>query len=252
MSTTPFNFSSESILKVLDKCCDAFTFPMLDNGYVYLAATRMSLHRSDKHWGIVIEVFGFSPRSGLPDTHVYTFSSKLHGRKTSADFVSAEAYELYISNNPNNESKFVYPIGEGEWIDSEESELVATGQGDVVVRDQKRSMPQEKDYIEAGVIFSEAPRTTVFEFCRAMALVARDSVLATPAERVANLSPDMRQILQLEEWNHPDVVDNSKRPGNSQTFQQLAEVLVTGDVQKYKPTLLPNTHWKHWPEGGSL
>jgi hypothetical protein len=248
----PFNWTIDSILEVLDKCCDAFTFPMLDNGYVYLAATRMTLYRSHMDWAIVIEVFGHSPRSGLPDTHVYTFSSKLHGRKTSADFVSADAYERYLFGNPNNESKFVFPIEEGDWIDSEQPEFVATGQRDVVVRTQKRSMPQKKEYAEAGVVLSEAPRATVFEFCRAMAHIAREHVLATAAERVAHLDQEMRQILQLEEWNHPDVVDDSKRPSGSQTFQQLVEVLVSGDVQKYQPTLLPNTHWKHWPEGGSL
>ena len=77
-------------------------------------------------------------------------------------------------------------------------------------------------------------------------------VLATPEERVARLNPEMRQILQLDEWNHPDVVDDSKRPSNSETFQQLVEVLITGDVQKYRPMLSPNTHWKHWPDGASL
>jgi hypothetical protein len=53
---------------------------MLDNGYVYLAATRLSLYRSATDWAIVIEVFGFSPRAGLPDTHIYTFASRLHDR----------------------------------------------------------------------------------------------------------------------------------------------------------------------------
>ena len=247
-----FNWTADGILQVLDKCCDAFTFPMLDNGYVYLAATRMSLYRSETDWGLVIEVFGFSPRSGLPDTHIYTFSSRLHARKTTADFASADAYARYVSSNPNNESNFVFPIEEGDWLDSEDSELLATGLHDVVVRGQQRPMLSETDYADAGVILSDAPRIRVFEFCRAMAHVARDEVLATPAERTAHIAPEMRQILQLEEWNHPDVVDESKRPSNSEAFQQLAQVLVTGDIREYRPGLLPNTHWKNWPKGGSL
>jgi hypothetical protein len=56
------------ILAVLDRSCNAFTFPMLDNEYVYLAATRLSLYRTAAVWAMVIEVFGFSPRAGLPDT----------------------------------------------------------------------------------------------------------------------------------------------------------------------------------------
>jgi hypothetical protein len=66
----------EHILSVLDRCCDTYAFPMLDNGYVYLASTRLTLHRSDASWAMVIELFGFSPRSGLPDTHIHTFGSQ--------------------------------------------------------------------------------------------------------------------------------------------------------------------------------
>lgn len=246
------DWTADSILEVLDKCCDSFTFPMLDNGYVYLTATRMSLHRSDIDWAIVIEVFGFSPRAGLPDTHTYTFSSRVNGRQSPGDFVSTAAYEQYVANNPHNESSFFYPIQEGDWLDAEESELIAIGQHDVTVRGHNRPMPSAEDYAKAGVSLSEAPRITVFEFCRALAFATRNDVLATSSERGAHLLPEMRQILQLEEWNHPDVVEAANRPSNSETFQQLAQALITGDVRKYQPGLLPNTHWRNWPEGGSL
>ena len=51
-------FDPEEILSILDRCCDMFAFPMLDNGYWYLAATRLSLYRSATDWAMVIEVFG--------------------------------------------------------------------------------------------------------------------------------------------------------------------------------------------------
>ena len=34
------------VLGVLDRCAKAFTFPVLDNGYVYLAGARLSVHRA--------------------------------------------------------------------------------------------------------------------------------------------------------------------------------------------------------------
>lgn len=66
------------------------------------------------------------------------------------------------------------------------------------------------------------------------------------------IKPSMDLILQLNEWNHPDVVDDSERPSGSETFQQLARVLVTGDKSKYAPTNPSNTHWSNWPDGGTL
>src|SRR5438874_2741995 len=112
-------FTKEDILRVLDDCCGAFTFPMLDNGYVYLAATRLTLFRSSDDWAMTIEVFGFSPRSGIPDTHIYTFGGNLCSRKKSEDYVSREAYENYLANNLHNESRFIWPIDNEDWMDGE-------------------------------------------------------------------------------------------------------------------------------------
>lgn len=246
------DWTAPRILEVLDQCCDSFTFPMLDNGYVYLAATRMSLYRSDTDWGLVIEIFGFSPRAGIPDTHVYTFSSDLHSRKARSEFVSERAYDQYISNNPYNESSFVHPIQEGDWIDAENAELIALGHHDVTIRGHTRPAATADSYTKAGITFSQPPRIAVFEFCRALASSERTHLLATPSERRVHLDPAMRQILLLDEWNHPDVAEADHRPSNSETFNQLAEVLVTGDAHIYKPTAASNTHWKNWPNAGTL
>ncbi len=80
------------------------------NGYIYLAATRLSLFRSETDWAMVIEVFGFSPRAGTPDTQIDTFSSKPANRKTASNYVSQAAYENYLKNNPYNEAACVFPI----------------------------------------------------------------------------------------------------------------------------------------------
>jgi len=61
----------------------------------------------------------------------------------------------------------------------------------------------------------------------------------------------MKELLVLEAWNHPDIVEDD-RPSGSRTFQQLARVLETGDSSRYKPVEKTNSHWHHWPEGGTL
>jgi hypothetical protein len=121
------HWKSEDILSILEQCSADFTFPMLDNGYVYLAATRLSLHRSDADWGVVIEVFGYSPRAGLPDTHIYTFASTLFRRDSPEKYRSRQAYDNYLANNPHNESRFIYPIGNEDWEGPERWEYIAEG-----------------------------------------------------------------------------------------------------------------------------
>jgi hypothetical protein len=239
------------ILAALDKCSESFTFPMLDNGYVYSAATRLSLYRSPEDWAMVIEVFGFSPRSGIPDTHAHTFASRLCRAKSVDDHMSRQAYESYVANNEHNESTFIYPIEEGSWQSLEDPELMAEGQDTVLVRGIPVVSPRPPEYASHGIVLQDPPCVYVFEFCRFLAALERSRVLATAEERRTCVPPELEQILQLEEWNHPDLV-NGERPSSNATFKSFAEVLVHGDVSAYKPSEEPNTHWKNWPEGGTL
>lgn len=52
------------------------------------------------------------------------------------------------------------------------------------------------------------------------------------------------------EWNK-EIWENN-RPGSYETWQLIAKVIVTKDPSKYKPTVKPNTHWKNWPDSGSM
>lgn len=240
---------ADEILNILDRGCDAFTFPMLDNGYVYLAGTRLSLYRSAEDWAMVIEVFGFSPRGGLPDTHIHTFASRLHDRDPREQYQSEEAYRNYLTNRPNDESRFVYPVADGPWMDGE---LVADGATQVEVRGKVYELPGTDGYAAQGIELSEPPQVCVFEVTRYLAAVAREAVLATAQERRVSVPPELKQVLQLEEWHHPNVIDDAERPSGSETFQMLARVLERGDVSAYRPSAPANTHWRNWPDGGTM
>ncbi len=244
-------WNASDILAILDRCSDAYTFPMLDNGYIYLAATRLALFRSSQDWAIVIEVFGFSPRAGLPDTCIQTFASRLHDRNSPGNYVTQQAYENYLLNNPHNESRSVFPIASGDWQDSESGELVAPRAESVMVRDKHFPLPSAAEFDKCGITLEEPPHIQVFELCRFLADRVRDQVLATPNERRVNILPEMEQILLLDYWHHPNLVED-ERPSQSETFIQVADVLVTGDVSRYGATMEPNTHWRNWPEGGRL
>ncbi|TWJ02228.1 hypothetical protein JN11_01200 [Mucilaginibacter frigoritolerans] len=58
------------------------------------------------------------------------------------------------------------------------------------------------------------------------------------------------QDVNKSKLNEQEWINN--RPSSYETWQQLARVIATGDQSFYKPSLLPNTHWKNWPESGSL
>lgn len=176
-------FRGSNILSILDACARTFTFPVLDNGYVHLAATRLSLFRADADWAFVVEVFGFSPRAGFPDTSIYTFANHLHRRNAPDQYVSRSAYEQYLTNNPNSEFRTVYPLDEGDWLDPGDPEYVSAGAVDVGVRGVAVPLPALDEYARYGVNLEEPPRVHTFELCRLLAATMRDKVLATDEER---------------------------------------------------------------------
>ena len=243
------DWTVKDILDILDDCAQAFTFPVLDNGYVYLAGTRLSVYRSQVNWAIVIEVFGFSPRSGEPDTHIYTFSSNLQNRQSASNYVSKEAFDRYIDNNPHNESKFIFPIENNDWQDADDSEYLNQN-GSCRLRGLDIALPDLAGYAESCVDLEEE-RCLTFEFCRYLAYKHRDMVFCTEEERRVSIAPEMELILQLDEWHHPDI-SGDEVPSSSETFERIAEVITTGISDAYKVTKLPNTHWKNWPEAGTL
>ena len=51
-------------------------------------------------------------------------------------------------------------------------------------------------------------------------------------------------------YNQQQRRDN--RPGSYETWRLIAKVIATGDPSVYKPVLAPNTHWKNWPDSGTM
>ncbi len=233
---------------MLDECCRGFTFPMLDNGYVYLAATRMSAYWGDDGWALVIEVFGYSPRAGVPDLHIHTFASDLRDRDPESKYVSLAAYENYLQQHPYDDHRFFYPVDGDDWVHEED---VVEGVDQITVRGTSIEVPDTGALQACGIEPQSPPTVAVFELCRYLAETRRELVLASPVERRVSVPSDFNELLVLDEWHHPDVVTGAL-PSETETFQQLAVVLTTGDSAAYRPTLPPNTHWSNWPDGGQL
>lgn len=246
--TMMFPHTADDILQVLDLCASNYSFPMLDNGYVYLAATRMALFRSESDWAVTVEVFGFSPRCGVPDLCVATFASSLINRKEPKDYINVEAWRAYLERQPNNESLFIKPIEGADWICNE---ALLDDASHVVLREHPVPLPPLDAYLKLGIELEDPALPKVFEFCRWLAATHRDQVFATEAEQRHHLPASLIKIMQLDEWHHPDTV-SGEVPSETETFRQLAKVLVTGDLSQYKVPEPPNTHWSNWPDGGTL
>jgi hypothetical protein len=78
--------------------------------------------------------------------------------------VNREAYDRYLANNPNNDSRFVYPIDVGDWQDDQNDEIVAEDTREVIVRGQRQPIPSLDEYVERGVTIENPPRIGCLSF----------------------------------------------------------------------------------------
>ncbi len=232
--------NSNDTLKQLDDCSLDFTFPMLDNGYVYPAGTRLTAYRDDARWVIVIEVIGFSYRGGGHNG----ITNCLHVFGNCLDYEPGTRNENFL-NPTNNSSDY-------NTFDDEEDFYLNPLCTTFLLRNETMPLIHDRTkYIEAGIMPEDGERINAFEFLRLLDKLYHEKLVATETEIRERIPKDLPKIIELHNWFHPDLI-NSDLPGNNETFKLIAEVLVTGNADLYKPGSAPNTHWANWPFGGTL
>ena len=228
--------------EILDQLDAAeFGFPMLDNGYIYPADARLSIYRDADNWMMIIEVLGaYSPRTAGYDSFqncLHIFGSNLHR----------------LPGTANND--FLYPIGpcpddplfadEYEWFAKDDAHCL-------MIRNKEVHLDLSPAALAAkGIALVDPPRIDPACILRSLLPEHRSLLLASEDELQQRNPKNLPLWLRLDEWNHPDLAI-SERPSASETFQMLAAAIATGDKTRYQPTRAPNTHWRNWPEGGTL
>ncbi|MES1215589.1 MAG: hypothetical protein ABUT20_08730 [Bacteroidota bacterium] len=89
---------------------------------------------------------------------------------------------------------------------------------------------------------------------------------ATDNELRQCLPADLPKLMQIDKWNHqpyfkhriknsPDtytIETKGTKPSDNETYKLIADILVTKDTTKWKPTLIPNNDWRNWPNAGHM
>lgn len=233
-------FTSKDILTQLDRCTEDSSFPMFDNGYIYPAGTKLTAYCSSQNWVIVIETIGFSYRGGGHNG----ISNCLHV------FGNCLRYEPGMNNE--NFLSLTDDSKDCNTFDEEEYFYINPSCSSFLLRNETLPLIHDKDkYKSAGIILEDEKRINAFEFLRLLDDLFHDKLVATEAEIRERIPKDIPKIIELRDWFHPDTVNN-ELPSENETFQQIAKVLEFNNPDLYKPTHKPNTHWKNWPEGGTL
>lgn len=171
---------------------------------------------------MLIELVGYNPRAGDVIDVVHAYGNCLtHGR-------SGYENEDFLSRIDNMD----------EIEDRDNPEFLHVDGGPIQIRGQRIPVAAAGD-----------PLDDVF---RLLVPEHRDLLLADEPELRRRIPGDLSRVLVLDEWWHGQPEHYDQLPGETETFQQLAMVLSTGDLTAYRPSKTPNTHWSNWPESGAL
>ena len=261
---------------------EATFFPDLGHPYNYHVDARLAAYADASRWAIVIERFAVNPRAWMAGMHTTLY---YHGTGVtlppqpgwgeqrvrslvlwddgpsaplllpdSNEEVNLDAADLRIRGE-------VVPIRTDAAFYADrgiEIEPLTDAFVDGYVDGIRKAHPPavadaHADHAEAAL----RPRVGAFELstwelARGLVPEHRGLLLATEAERREGVASEFRRLLLLDDWDHPRLMEG-ERPSDCASFRMIAEVLASSDPSIYDAgKVTANTHWRNWPESGSL
>ncbi|RYZ88145.1 MAG: hypothetical protein EOP04_10015 [Proteobacteria bacterium] len=239
------------------------TLPMFDHPYVYTSGSRVTLFADETRWAIVFEKAGYGEGATIETT---TFGNCLVNQSkqgSDGQFLSNTSFFSLV------------PIKEFEKIQygpkSEMSGLVSPLAKSILVRNCLLPIEHGKEsYRKRGIRFRNFDNAKGLIDFPALIRYLNDEnpeVFYAREEELKSLLPsDLPKLFVINEWHHKpyfelqewlggtDVksVFHGDKPSSYETYPMMAEIIVTKDTTRWKPTLKPNTNWRNWPGAGSM
>jgi hypothetical protein len=258
------SFTQKDVLNYLEET-DQETYHFFidfEHPYFYPAGSRLTLYADEKRWAIVFEKSGYSTGNSCGEIEFAYFGNCLRNLQSGipGDVTTSNMKQVILINNTDLEQ-----IDEGEF------ELVAKDKTKIKVRDAFLNIEQDSSkYIAKGI----KPRgynnpKGLFDFYSLIRYMDDEYpkiFRATDKELRTCLPEDLPQLIQIDEWHHEAYTKYKKmtsptnyhyevmgkKPNDYETYKMIADILVSRDTTKWKPTLKPNNNWRNWPNAGHM
>ena len=259
------SFTQKDVLKYLEET-DQETYHFFidfEHPYFYTAGSRLTLYADEKQWAIVFEKSGYSTGNNCGEIELTYFGNCLKNLQsgTVGDVTTSNMKTVILINNTDLEQ-----IDEGKF-----EELVGKDKTKIKVRDTFLNIEQNSSkYIAKGI----KPRAydnpkNLFDFYSLIRYLDEEHsrlFRATDNELRICLPVDLPQLMQIDEWHHEAYTKYKnmssptdyhyevmgKKPSDYETYKMIADVLISRDSTKWKPTLKPTNNWRNWPNAGHM
>ena len=262
-------------------------FISLGQPYSYIIDCRLNVFLDGKNWAIAAERLGYNPRAGRIVLEIFYFGNCLrnlehyNGQDTNYYAVypvDDEAfYEATDGESLAEDGRFWLVRGREVELSHNKEHYTAAG-------------IDLKEYEPGAIRVEEAARLVILGHRDLFRATDAELYKSLPRNLMKILVLDQWYHRDFTEIDQPEISDDqlmkrfsqsqpvmdfdsfvqlnrtqqqsnesynqaqwqNNRPSAYETWQLLATVIATGDPSAYQPTLAPNTHWKLWPDSGSL
>ena len=241
-------YTKDEILNALDDNSTYNFFLDLEHGYFHTAGSRINLFADENSWAIVFEKSGFGNRSGRAEIELNYFGNCM------INLDRAGLNDRFICN-----SKYLTLISGEEFEKIEgDFELVSKDATTVKVRDKELTIDHNnQNYIAKGIEIQDFDNPDELidyqSLVRYLDETNPEIFRATEEELKTSIPVDLPFIMKIDEWHHKSYSEyGGDKPSTYETFNLIADILVSKKIENWKPTLEPNNDWKNWPEAGGL
>ena len=252
-SSQPISTPAYTKAEILDNLDDLQPFKSLPSFSVSasnLAGSRITLFGDSTRWAIVIETTDLGEYGELV---LYSFGNCLVNQSRHG------MHDQYLSNV--SFFRIISPDVYAQLVDADDSSfgLIRKDAVSVKVRDRKLSVEQDiEKYSAKGIkirdYLNPQNRIDYPSLVRYLENDNKELFRATESELRKLLPKDLPKLFVIDEWHHKDYYvphdgvnePYGVKPSTQEVFQLIADILVSKDKSKWKPTLPPNNHWKYW------
>ena len=223
----------------------------LEHGYCETVGSRIHLYSDESRWAIVFEKSGYQNRGTSAEIELTYVGNCIN--------YNVERYpeRNYISNTNNI---IIITPDEFERIENktgtelETFELIDNQVKEITIRNTQ--IPFESDhkkYTQLGIEIKdyENPRNLIgfADFLRYINEVSPELISASENEILEHIPSDLQKVMIIEDFHFISAYETKSPPSIQETYQMIADVLVTKDISAWKPTKEPNNHWSNWESG---
>jgi hypothetical protein len=225
-------------------------FLTLEDAYTTVSSNKIHLYADKDRWAVVFEVNGYDNRGFcIRKTHSY-FGNCLDNLE------KAGLNDRYIVN-----MKYFLLCPEEDimkiWKDFEE---VLDTAKTIKIRNTEILIEHDLNVYKANNIPWQKYDTTkksidIPSMTRMLNFQHPEIFNSTEEELRTCIPKDLPKLMTIDEWYHVDCYQargfesSIPLPSSIETFQLIAEVLVSKDIKRYKPTMKSNSHWSNWKSG---